>query len=168
MADSIVRQALADLRGALACAATALETLEGSHLIPTEAALVPDQNQEAAFAAHQLRLAVMDRWPTVQITPWICTDEVNTATFGQRLGDDYRAGTAELSFEPVPDAAPWLTLAAVGGAGINLGMLLEGLPGLLALLADEQVSALLARDGWTIPPVLVPLLAQIDQMGPTD
>jgi hypothetical protein len=48
---------------------------------------------------------------------------------------------------------------------VPLAALLESLPGLLALLADEAVGARLARDGWVMPPVLLPLLAQIARPG---
>jgi hypothetical protein len=44
---------------------------------------------------------------------------------------------------------------------VPLAALLESLPGLLALLADEALGARLAQDGWVMPPVLLPILAQI-------
>jgi hypothetical protein len=63
------------------------------------------------------------------------------------------------------DTAPWLLAVALPGVSMPLAVLLECLPGLLVLLADEAVGARLARDGWVMPPVLLPLLAQIAPPG---
>lgn len=99
--------------------------------------------------------------------PWLSSDATDEGRIGAHIGDDYRAGLTELSFALERDAAPWLQGATLGSTGISLGVLLDALPGLLALLADERVGALLARDGWRIPPVLLPILVQVarDQEG---
>lgn len=164
MTTPLVREALADLRAALARLETALKATTPATL-PT---LAPQSNQEQAalaFAALQDRLAAMQHWPAVQRQFWLNEDEVSRLPLGQPLGEDFTAGPAELSVELAQDSRPWLVTMGLPDVGVPLATLLESLPGILALLADETVGARLARDGWVMPPVLIPLLMQIAPPG---
>jgi hypothetical protein len=158
----MIRQALADLRAALARLEAALETTTPA----APAAPQSDQKQAVlAFEALQDRLAAIHHWPAVQYQPWLNEDELSCVPLGQPIGDDFSAGRASLSLELEQDTTPWLLSVALPGVSVPLAVLLEGLPGLLALLADEALGVRLARDGWVLPPVLLPLLVQIAPPG---
>jgi hypothetical protein len=165
MTDRIIRQALADLRATLARLEAALEAAT-SIALPAPTTPHSDQEQAVlAFAALQDRLAAIQHWPEVQYQPWLNEDELSHVPLGQPIGDDFSAGWASLSLELERDAAPWLLSVALPGVSVPLAVLLESLPGVLALLADEALGARLARDGWVMPPVLLPLLVQIAPPG---
>jgi hypothetical protein len=158
MTTPLIRNALVDLRAALARLEVALEAVTPAAPVSSQS----DQEQAAlAFAALQDRLAAVEHWPEVQYQPWLNEDELSRVPLGQPIGDDFSAGQASLLLELERDTAPWLLAVALPGAGVPLAALLESLPGLLALLADEALGARLAQDGWVMPPVLLPILAQI-------
>jgi hypothetical protein len=162
MTDPTIRQALANLRAALA----RLEAALGTNTPAAPAPPQPGWEQAAlAFAALQDRLAAMEHWPAVYHQLWRNEDELSRVPLGQPIGDDFSAGRAAVCLELEQDTVPWLVSVALPGVSVPLATLLESLPGLLALLADEAVGARLARDGWVMPPVLLPLLAQIARPG---
>ena len=158
MTDHMIRQALANLRAALARLEAALGADTPAAPAPTQAGR---EQAALAFAALQDRLAVMERWPAVQHQLWRNEDELSRIPLGLPIGDDFSAGWASVCLELEQDTAPWLLAVALPGVSVPLAALLESLPGLLVLLADEAVGQRLARDGWVIPPVLLPLLVQI-------
>ena len=159
MTDPTIRQALADLRAVLA----QLEAALGADISAVPAPSQTDREQAAlAFAALQDRLAVMAHWPPVQHQLWLNEDELSRVPLGQPIGDDFTAGRASVCLELEQDTAPWLVSVVLLGVSVPLAALLESLPGLLALLADEGVGTRLARDGWVMPPVLLPILVQIN------
>jgi hypothetical protein len=160
--NRMIRQALADLRAAL----VRLEAALGADTPAVPAPPQSDREQATlAFAALQDRLAALEHWPAVQRQLWRNEDELSRVPLGQPIGDDFTAGWASMCLELEQDTAPWLMSVALSGVGVPLAALLESLPGLLALLADEGVGTRLARDGWVLPPVLLPLLAQIAPPG---
>ena len=162
MTDPTIRQALADLRAAL----IRLEAALGADTPATPALRQPDREQTAlTFAALQDRLAGMEQWPAVQHQLWRNEDELSRVPLGQPIGDDFSADWASVCLELEQDTAPWLVSVVLLGVSVPFAVVLESLPGLLALLADEAVGARLARDGWLMPPVLLPLLAQIARPG---
>lgn len=165
MTNYMIRQAFSDLHAALARLEEALEATTPA----APATLKPpqsDQEQAAlAFEALQDRLAAILHWPAVQHQPWLNEDELSRVPLGQLLGDDFSAGRASLCLELEQDTAPWLQSVGLPGVSVPLATLLESLPGLLALLADEALGARLAQDGWVMPPVLLPLLLKIPPPG---
>ena len=162
MTTPLLRQALADLHAAFARLEAALEAAT-----PAAPASPQSEQEQAAlaFLALQDRLAAIQLWPAVQYQLWLNEDELSRVPLGQPIGDDFSAGRASLSLELEQDTTPWLLSVALPGVSVPLAVLLEGLPGLLALLADETLGVRLARDGWVMPPVLLPLLVQIAPSG---
>ena len=150
MTDHMIRHALADLRASVARLEAALDPSPPA--APTELATEsphqPESRAAVAFQTAQARLAALDAWPAVAREPWLNEDSLGLHPLGAHLGDDFSAGLVSVCLELEVDTAPWLAAAALGGGvSVPLAVLLEALPGTLALLADERVRTLLAWDG---------------------